>query len=113
MFLSDLVTFSMAAIFSGLVFVAVGIWAFCRKTPMHFWAGSTISPEAITDVKKYNRANGFMWIFAALPMISAPIIAYFDFSLAITIFSIAVPLTVVLLIVAHIFIYKLFSVEKK
>lgn len=75
MFLNNVTYFSIASIFAGLVFIAVGIWAFCRKTPMHFWSGTTVSPETITDVKKYNKANGFMWIIASLIFFVAPIIA--------------------------------------
>lgn len=41
MALNDVNIFNMSSIFCGLVFVAIGIWAFCRKTPMHFWAGTT------------------------------------------------------------------------
>ncbi len=52
MFLNDVTYFSIASIFAGLVFIAVGIWAFCRKTPMHFWSGTTVSSGTITDVKK-------------------------------------------------------------
>ena len=63
---NDMIVFIGSSIFCGLVFVSLGIWAFVRKTPMHFWAGSTVLPETITDVKKYNRANGFMWIFVAV-----------------------------------------------
>ena len=27
---------------------------------MHFWSGSTVRPEEITDIPSYNRANGLM-----------------------------------------------------
>lgn len=109
---NDIIVFIGTSIFCGLVFVSLGIWAFVRKTPMHFWAGSTVLPETITNVKKYNRANGLMWIIAALQFFIAPVIAYFDFNLAMSIFSIAVPLTVVLLIIAFLIIQRHFSVVK-
>ena len=32
---------------------------------MFFWAGSTVSPKQISDVRKYNRANGIMWMWYA------------------------------------------------
>lgn len=50
---------------------------------MHFWSGTTVSPETITDVKKYNKTNGFMWVIASLIFFIAPIIAYKDFNLLI------------------------------
>ena len=49
------------------VFVGIGIWAWKRKTPMHFWAGSTVDPKTVTDIPAYNRANGWMWIKFSLP----------------------------------------------
>ena len=112
MFLNDVTYFSIASVFAGLVFIAVGIWAFCRKTPMHFWSGTTVSPETITDVKKYNKANGFMWVIASLIFFVAPIIAYKDFNLAIKIFSIAIPSLLVILIISYNLILKHFSVVK-
>lgn len=48
-------------IFGGFIFISIGIWAFLRKSPMHFWTGSTVMPEVLKDVKAYNRANGIMW----------------------------------------------------
>ena len=112
MFLNNVTYFSIASIFAGLVFIAVGIWAFCRKTPMHFWSGTTVSPETITDVKKYNKANGFMWVIASLIFFVAPIIAYKDFNLAITFFSIAIPSLLVILFISYNLILKYFSVVK-
>jgi hypothetical protein len=45
-----------------LIFLAIGAWALAKSTPMHFWAGTTVKPEEITDVKGYNRANAALWI---------------------------------------------------
>ena len=56
---SELVTFIGCFGVCGVAFAAIGIWALCRKTPMHFWAGSTVSSESITDVKKYNLAFSY------------------------------------------------------
>lgn len=43
----------------------------CRsKTPVVFWAGKEPPrPEQITDVKKYNRKHGMMWILYGLGFI--------------------------------------------
>ena len=43
-------------------FLGIGIWSLKRKTPMHFWAGSTIDPKTVTDIPAYNRANARMWM---------------------------------------------------
>ena len=45
---------------------AIALVAFKRRKPMHFFAGTTINPEEITDIAAFNRANGWMWtIYAA------------------------------------------------
>jgi hypothetical protein len=45
-----------------LVFIGIGIFAIKKKTPMHFWSGTTVKTEEIKDVKAYNKANGIMWM---------------------------------------------------
>ena len=47
----------MSALFTG-----IGIFAWRRKEPMWFWAGSTVKESEIRDVRAYNRANGIMWL---------------------------------------------------
>ena len=68
--------------FCVLVFAAIGLWALLRKTPMHFWSGTTVEPEEITDVKKYNKANAVMWFCYCIPQIISMLIAPFSVSLA-------------------------------
>ena len=43
-------------------FFAFAIYAFLSKKPINFWAGEKIPSDLVTDVKKYNRANGTMWL---------------------------------------------------
>ena len=50
------------------IFIVIGIWALCRKIPMQFWSGSTVSATKIRDVRRYNRANGRMWILFGVGM---------------------------------------------
>ncbi|MBQ1409871.1 MAG: hypothetical protein IIY94_01140 [Oscillospiraceae bacterium] len=45
-----------------LLFTGIGIYAWKRKKPMWFWAGSTVEESEITDIPAYNRANGIMWL---------------------------------------------------
>ena len=45
-----------------LVFILFGLYALKKETPIHFWAGTTVKSEKISDVKAYNKANGVMWI---------------------------------------------------
>ncbi|MBR5866708.1 MAG: hypothetical protein IKZ04_02245, partial [Spirochaetaceae bacterium] len=91
MYINDIATLVAVSVFCGLVFVFFGIWAFIRKDPMHFWAGTTVPAESVKDLKKYNRANGLMWIFASLLFFIAAIICIFDFALAGNVLGIGVP----------------------
>lgn len=50
------VTLGCAALFFG-----IGVFAERSEKPMWFWAGSTVDPAKITDVKRYNKENGIMW----------------------------------------------------
>ena len=60
------IQFAAVCGFCALLFAAVALWAFKRRGPMHFWAGSAVRPEEITDVPAYNRANGILWaVYAA------------------------------------------------
>ena len=44
------------------LFTGLGIYAWRRKKPMWFYSGSTVKESEITDVPRYNRANGIMWL---------------------------------------------------
>jgi len=61
-----------------LIFGGIAIWAYTRKDPMHFWSGSTVRPEEITDIKSYNRANGIMWTVYTLCMVMTGVISLFN-----------------------------------
>ena len=47
---------------TSMVFTGIGIFAWKRKKPMWFWAGTTVEESEIADISAYNRANGIMWI---------------------------------------------------
>jgi len=61
-----------------LIFGAIALWAFKRKDPMHFWSGTTVKPEEITDIPSYNRANGLMWTIYAICMVVTGILSLFS-----------------------------------
>jgi len=83
-----------------MVFGAIAIWAFKRKEPMHFWSGSTVSPEDITDIPAYNRANGWMWTIYTIGMILSGILSLFNILISVILLVvICVPGTIVLIIV--------------
>ncbi|MBE6025036.1 MAG: hypothetical protein E7231_17995 [Cellulosilyticum sp.] len=49
------------------VFTWIGIYAGKNKKPMHFWSGTTVKPESISDITAYNKANQKMWYVYATP----------------------------------------------
>lgn len=50
-----------------VIFTIIGLVAWGKKTPMHFWSGSKIASEEVTDVKAYNHAYARMWLVYAIP----------------------------------------------
>lgn len=61
-----------------MILGVIAIWAFKRKDPMHFWSGTTVKPEEITDISAYNRANGWMWTIYATCMFLVGVISLFS-----------------------------------
>ena len=45
-----------------MLFTGLGIYAWKRKEPMWFFAGTTVSKDEIADIPAYNKANGMLWI---------------------------------------------------
>lgn len=64
------------------LFTGIGIFAWKRKKPMWFWAGSEVKPETIKDIPAYNRANGIMWIVYSLIFWAASVLGIFKISVA-------------------------------
>lgn len=63
----------------GDAFLIIGIYAKNTKKPMHFYSGSKIDPETVTDIAAYNRANSKLWILYSIPYFLAGIMAMFGF----------------------------------
>lgn len=61
-----------------LTYAGFGLYSWRRKTPANFWAGEKIPDEAVSDVKKYNRANGLMWIIYGVLYLIPGVMALFD-----------------------------------
>lgn len=87
-----------------IVFGSVALWGFLSKTPVNFWAGDEVKTSEISDVKAYNRANGFIWAFFTLPQLIAAILCPIN-SLAANIFSIGgivAGIPVIMIVYRHI-----------
>ena len=58
-----------------VLFLGIGIHMQRSEKPAHFWAGSEVKAEWVTDIFAYNFENGRMWILYALPYFLAGIFA--------------------------------------
>jgi hypothetical protein len=86
--------------FCALIFGLIALWAFKRRTPMHFWAGSTVKPEEIADISAYNKANGKLWLGYTIGMIISGVVSLFSIGAgAILLTIICVPGVAVLIVV--------------
>ena len=63
------VIFAIVSFIVGLIFIEIGIYAFVIPRPMHFWSGSKVKLKDSSQMKKYNRLNGFLWIFIGIPFL--------------------------------------------
>lgn len=91
--------------FCGAIFIGIGIFSFKKKEPMHFWAGTTVKSNEITNIKTYNRANGIMWTIYGSIFILSGIFALFNMGLATIVLTIAGIGGTFLLVVVYNFIY--------
>ena len=72
------VFFAGVCLLCALMIGAIALWAFKSRTPMHFWSGSKVCPEEISDIPAYNRANGLMWAVYAACMAVAGLVGLFN-----------------------------------
>jgi len=94
------IIFAIVCWMSSIIFGVIALWAFKRKDPMHFWSGTTVKPEEITDIPSYNRANGLMWATYTVCMVVTGIVSLFSIIAgAILLTVLYVPGIVVLIIV--------------
>ena len=63
-----------------IVFVFIAFSSFRRKSPMNFWSGTEVREEQVTDVKKYNYANGVLWLGYSLFFWIAGLLSFTDTS---------------------------------
>lgn len=50
------------------------LWGFLSKSPVNFWGGDDVKASEISDIKAFNRGNGFIWAFFTLPQLIAAIL---------------------------------------
>ncbi|WP_238917457.1 hypothetical protein [Clostridium sp. YIM B02555] len=93
------IIFAAICCLCSLIFGVIALWAFKRKDPMHFWSGTTVRPEEITDIPSYNRANGLMWTIYTICMVITGVFSLFSILTgAILLIILCIPGTVVLIV---------------
>lgn len=56
------------------MFVVIGLSATRRSSPVHFWSGSVVDPDTVSDISSYNREVGRMWKLYSTPFwVSGPL----------------------------------------
>ena len=102
------VAFSCGALFFGM-----GVYARRLKKPMWFWSGIEVDGTKITDIKRYNRANGTMWqIYSVLFFISG-IIEFWNGIIALIILVFSSTVGTFGLVYVYNRIYKKYSLKIK
>ncbi len=81
--------FVVISFLCGVIFVAIGVSCFKRTKPAGFWSGVEVKKEQVTDVKKYNIANGIMWCTFSIFFWISGIAAIYDSIVAVIIMVIA------------------------
>ena len=98
--------FAVICLLCSFSFGAIAIWAFKSKGPIHFWSGSTVSPEEITNIPAYNRANGLMWLIYTICMVVASILSLFSILIGVILLVIICVPGTIALVIAYNRIYK-------
>ena len=91
-------------------FTIIGIYAIKRKKPMWFWSGSEVKESEITDIPKYNRANGIMWIVFSLGFWISTFIGIFKVEFAGPMVAATCLIGIPFLIIAYNHIYNKYKV---
>lgn len=103
--------FTVVVLSCATVVIGIGIFALNRKSPMHFWSGTEVKPEEISNVRAYNRANGIMWIVYGSAYVLAAILGLaFQNVIGVALIIINCTLGLVILIVVYRHIYRKYKI---
>lgn len=91
------------------LFTGIGIFAWKRKKPMWFWAGSTVKESEIRDVPAYNRANGVMWLAYSALFWACTFLGLYGMALAGIVLMAACTVGIVLLVIVYQKIYDFYK----
>ena len=65
--LTGMIVMAVCCFGCAVLFFGIGVWAEKSKKPVHFWAGSRIDPEKVSDIPGYNHACTVMWKVYSIP----------------------------------------------
>lgn len=83
----------------------LGVFAWNRKKPMYFWAGSEVNETEISDIPAYNRANGIMWLVYSLIFWAATAVMQFSSTASLVLIIVGCVVGIPLLFVIYKRIY--------
>ena len=95
-----------------ILFYGIGIYAQRLKKPMWFWAGTSVDPKQITDVKQYNKENGVMWKLYSLWYVAAGIAELWNSVVSVVILFMSCSVGLFLLVGEYNRIYKKYRVKE-
>ena len=108
--MAETIIWSIVTFGCGLLFYFIGVFA-CRKDkPMWFYAGSEVDSSQITNVKKYNKANGLMWKLYSLWYFASGFAHIWNAMLAIIILVLSCTIGIVILVKTYNKIYNKYKV---
>lgn len=87
--MGESILFTIIAWACGAIFIGLGIYSIRKKTPMHFWAGTTVKSNEITNIRAYNKANGIMWITYGSTFVLAGVFSLLNMAIGTMFFIIA------------------------
>lgn len=87
--MGESILFTIIAWACGAIFIGLGIYSIRKKTPMHFWAGTTVKSNEITNIRAYNKANGIMWISYGSTFVLAGVFSLLNMAIGTMFFIIA------------------------
>ena len=96
---------ALCAWFCAFLMCIIGIWAYKRKTPMHFWSGTTVPSSEIANIPAYNRANAIMWWIYSAFWFADGMLALFDAVLSGVVMCIVAVGGIPVLVAVYYFIY--------
>ena len=107
--MSNTVIWCTIAFSMGTLFLGIGIYAKRCKKPMWFWAGTEVSPDAVSDMVQYNNANARMWWQYSLWFWASGIAKFLHSGLAVALLILGCTLGIVLLVCRFLAIEKKYT----